>query len=178
MTKALAWPASATFAIYVLREPLIKLIPYLEELKYKDFALKFGKSVSEIKENIKTEITQISETPKLLEEENALLRVAEISPRAAVMESWVKLQDTLLDISLDLGKIDNKENYRNHSRIGHALLDAKVFTKNDFKAFHQLRELRNKASHVPDFALNTRDTKEYVKLAMQLASTATKRKNT
>lgn len=178
MTKALAWPLSAAFALYILREPLIKLLPYLEELKYKDFALKFGKGVSEIKENIKTEITLLPETPKLLEEENALLRVAEISPRAAVMESWVKLQDILLDISLELGQIDNKENYKNHSRIGHALLDANIFTQNDFKAFHQLRELRNKAAHVPDFALNINDTKEYVKLAMQLANTATIRKNT
>lgn len=177
MTKALAWPISAVFAFYILREPLIKLVPYIEELKYKDFALKFGKGVSEIKENIKAEITQYPEVPKLLEEENALLRVAEVSPRAAVLESWVKLQDTLLDISLELGQIDSKENFKSHSRIGHALLEAKILNENDFKAFHQLRDLRNRAAHVPDFALNTHDSKEYVKLAIQLASAAIKRKN-
>ena len=176
MTKALAWPASIAFAVFLLRAPLIDLLPFIEELKYKDFELKFRKGVSNVK--IASELSKSQQVPLLLEEENSLLRVAEVSPRAAVMESWMSLQDALLDISLKLGKIDNKENYREHSRTGHVMLDINAFTKIDFDAYHKLRSLRNQASHVPDFALNSQDAKEYVKLAMQLASVAKQRVNT
>ena len=48
MTKALAWPASIIFIIFLLRKPIIELLPFLEELKYKDFALKFHKEVSKV----------------------------------------------------------------------------------------------------------------------------------
>ena len=116
--------------------------------------------------------------PKILEEENTLIRVAEVSPRAAILESWMSLQDVLLDISLEKGQIDSKENFREHSRIGHTMLSLNVFTKSDFDVYHKLRNLRNDAAHAPDFALNTQDAKEYVGLAMQLSNMAKQRANT
>jgi hypothetical protein len=178
MTTALAWPGAVVLAVYWLRAPIIDLLPYLDELKYKDFGLKFRRDINKAKEEVTPEDQVGEKTPQILEEENALIRVAEVSPRAAILESWMSLQDGLLDISLKKGQIDNKENYREHSRVGHAMLGIKAFTKSDFDAYHKLRDLRNKAAHAPDFALNTQDAKEYVGLAMQLVSMAKQRVNT
>lgn len=175
MTKALAWPTAVAVTVYLLRTPLINLVPYIEELKYKDFELKFRRDISKAKEMFESEVMPSPELSRLLEEENTLIRVAEISPRAAVIESWMSLQNSLLDISLNLGQIDNKENFREHSRVGHAMLDAKIFNKNDFNVYHKLRDLRNEATYAPDFAFNSQDAKEYVKLAMQLAGLANQR---
>lgn len=177
MTKALAWPASVIFIIMLLRKPIIELLPFLEELKYKDFALKFHKEVSEAKEKISFESSQIKESPKFKEEQDSLLKIVSVSPRAAVMESWTSLQNTLLKISLDAGQIDTIENYREHSRVGHAMLGKNAFTKSDFKIYHNLRELRNKATHMPDFVISTQDAKDFVNLATQLAFIAKARTN-
>jgi hypothetical protein len=43
-----------------------------------------------------------------------------------------------------------------------------VFTKEDFDAFHKLRELRNIAAHKADAGLTESDAKEYAQLAMKL----------
>jgi hypothetical protein len=177
MTKALAWPASVIFIIVLLRKPIIELLPFLEELKYKDFALKFHKEVSKAKEKISFESSQIKELPQFKEEQASLLKIAEVSPRAAVMESWASLQNTLLKISLDAGEIDNIENYREHSRTGHVMLSLNAFTKSDFQIYHNLRDLRNKATHMPDFIISTQDAKDFVSLATQLAFIARARTN-
>ena len=177
MTKAIAWPASIIFIILLLRKPIIELLPFLEELKYKDFALKFHKEVAKAKDTISFESSQIKELPKFEEEEASLLKIAEASPRAAIMESWTSLQNTLLKISFDAGQIDNIENYREHSRTGHAMLGINAFTKSDFKIYHNLRELRNKATHMPDFVISTQDAKDFVSLATQLAFIAKARTN-
>ena len=172
MTKALAWPAAVVLVIFWLRRPFIDLIPFLEELKYKDFGLKFRQDINKVKEKVASQNLPREKQPKILAEENTLLRLAEVSPRAAILESWMSLQDTLLDISVEKGQIDNKVRFREHSRVGHAMLDIGVFDKSDFDVYHKLRKLRNDAAHVPDFALNTQDAKEYVDLAMELSSVA------
>lgn len=172
MTKALAWPLAVSVGVFVLRKPLLGLFPFLEELKYKGFSLRFHRQVAEAKEKVEEGRVPQALPPPAASEKETLLRVASLSPRAAVMSAWSYLETSLLDISVAKGQIDSSNRFRGHSRIGHAMLDLKVFDEIDLKLFHELRNLRNEAAHVPESVLMSSDAEEYVSLAIGLVNRA------
>lgn len=177
--KAVAWPATVVAIIYMLKGPISDLVPFLEELKYKDFALRFRKKLSEAKEEAPEEILKEKEkTPEIKSRKESYLELANISPRSAILESWRFLEDSLLTVSKEKGLIDAKKHFIGHSRIGHGLLHEGVISKEQFKLFHRLRELRNQAAHAEEFSISYEDVVEYIELAMQLSAYVEKHKNT
>jgi hypothetical protein len=175
MTKALVWPLAVSAGVFALRKPLLDLIPFLEELKYKEFSLRFHRQVVEAKEQIEQSEAVESLPAPVAAEHDALLRVARLSPRAAVLEAWLYLESTLLDISVARGQIGLKHHFRGHSRLGHAMLELKAFDEPDFQLFHRLLKLRNEAANAPELALTSSDAEEYVSLAIGLANRAKSR---
>ncbi len=57
---------------------------------------------------------------------------------------------------------------RTPRNIEKALRDAEILTSDQCRLLVELRDLRNKAVHLPDFALSEADTTDYVNVALQL----------
>ena len=104
---SLAWPAAAVAIVFALRRSLNKLLPDLNKLKYKDLELEFGKQVAEAK----MEIERTVKPPQLPESEMAQVgrdaayfeALADISPRAAVLEAWLPFEAAASAIAQDIG---------------------------------------------------------------------------
>src|SRR6266702_978293 len=99
LVHSLAWPGAVVGIVLLLRRSLNKLLPELNRLKYKDLELDFGRQVAQAKAEV-----EASPAPRQLPEARQLQlgpdteylsALAEISPRAAVLEAWLPLEVAL-----------------------------------------------------------------------------------
>lgn len=169
IAKAIAWPSVVVFVFLYVRKPLAGLVPFLEEFKYGDFVMKFRAGISEVK----LEVPQMPESAVTLLAlfeglQKTLYDVAALSPTAAVVQAWAELETKLMERAFAAGIATSKEAGRGNSRLGHALLQEKIFSPADFQTFHKLRELRNVAAHKADAGLQVQDATQYIDLVVDL----------
>jgi hypothetical protein len=176
IVKAIVWPL-VTFIIFLtLRKPLLALIPFIEELRFKEyFVLKFRRVINEViidksptlSAPAQIQIENSATTPDITQN---LYAVAKLSPTAAVIQAWASFENLAIQKLITLGKAINNESIKGNSRLGHTLLTGNIFSKIDFENFHKLRELRNIAAHKADMDLTEDDAVQYINLAMALAA--------
>lgn len=169
LVEALVWPITILFIILILRRPILNLIPFLQRFKFKELELEFDKKVHELVTEAK--LTLPEDINKFADEPSAqkLAGLAEISPRASILESWLELENAALDaIKKNDIHITNQE-LRSPLSLGNALEKAGVIDGNKLSIFHKLRNLRNAATHAYDFALDPMSAIEFSRLALSLA---------
>tara|TARA_R100001143_G_C3359147_1_gene134457 strand:+ start:1608 stop:2174 length:567 start_codon:yes stop_codon:yes gene_type:complete len=167
---SIVWPVTILILVYLLRNPLSSLIPLLQKLKYKDLELEFGRRIEEAKEEAEAELPP---TDSLLEIDESrkerLLKLASISPRATILDSWREIELSLLDAA-ERNKVKLPyRRARSPLQVMKTLQEADLIDKNKIPLFEDLRILRNQAAHSPDFTLNTNSAIEYSSLAFRFA---------
>jgi hypothetical protein len=168
---SLAWPASVVITVLILRRALNKLLPELNRLKYKDLELEFGKEVAQAKIEIEAspEIKQLPGTgqPEAAPDAAYLSALAEISPRAAVLEAWLPFEVALGRVAQKLDLTD-----RGHAlqmpRMIDALVTRRVLTTEEGRAISRLREVRNKVVHARDVDLATDSVAEFARVLSEV----------
>jgi hypothetical protein len=170
LVKALAWPASVVTIVLILRRPLAGLIPLLHKLKYKDLELEFGRGVEEVKAEVLAELPT-SPTPKALSAgaSAVLVKLAEMSPRAAVTEAWRQVEGALIEAAKRKGVDLPPRQVALPIYVLRALQAKGALDPGKVAIFNDLRALRNSAAHAPEFALSQESALEYAALATQLA---------
>ena len=108
MTKALAWPAVVVAALIAHRKLVPALSSRMNAVRYGDFELAFDAQSVRVAESVsaapKLEISDASETA-----DPALLALAQRSPRAAIVESWARVERKLRELErMEDGKADAK----------------------------------------------------------------------
>lgn len=165
LVKALGWPVAVVIIVLVLRRPIAALIPLLQRLKYKDLELEFGRAVEEIKAEAVHELPP-STTHKALPTgtEERITKLAEISPRAAVLEAWRTVENLLMQIAQRRLPPDEGGKLIPYKTI--SLLERdETLSPGLGSLLRDLRGLRNQAAHAPDFALSLESALEYASLA-------------
>ena len=169
VVKALAWPAAILFSIAILRKPLSGLIPLLQRLKYKDLELEFGKKIQELKADAAKALpVSVPEIAPSTSVSDSIIQLAEISPRASIVEAWRELESTAAEAASRHQVGLTPREVRSTAELANALERAKILDHNRLNLFHNLRALRNKAAHSPDFALDSSSALEYADLAGRL----------
>ena len=166
--KAIAWPASIVWLGYIFRSEVRQLIGRMSSLKYKDieanFDKKLAKAESEAKEiNIPIEKKSMDE----LSQAEQLMRIAEVSPRAAIVEAWTLIEMAASKKGLKEGVAIPRMSPK--MIVNYLMMSGKM-PKNSIDIIDQLRMLRNQAVHMPDFALNQNEAERYLELAVQSAA--------
>ena len=169
MVRALAWPATAFVLVLLLRKPIAELIPLLTRLKYKDLELEFGRRVAEVKAEASEELPP-PKPPAALEaaEEQTLLELAKLSPRAAVTEAWRQAEVAAIDAARRNDIYLSPSEVTSPVRVLRSLERHGVIDAGKLGLMHDLRGLRNQAVHSPDFAVSTAAALEYVQLARRV----------
>ncbi|VAW80167.1 hypothetical protein MNBD_GAMMA15-1447 [hydrothermal vent metagenome] len=85
---AAAWPVAMIVVVYWFRDAISKVLSNMRHFRYGDAEFDFSKAVSEIKDEKGPIAPQVSIAGNEL-------RLAEMSPRGAVLESWLELEDAL-----------------------------------------------------------------------------------
>jgi len=165
IAAALGWPVAIIIIVLILRRPIASLIPLLQRLKYKDLELEFGRRIEEIKAEVAEELPHASEVKALPPAPDiSIVQLARVSPRAAVLESWLSVEDTVVRLARKEVLPEAEEYHRLLPQRAIALLERSGKLKNVIPILKDLRGLRNQAAHAPDFALSTESAVEYATL--------------
>jgi hypothetical protein len=166
LIDALAWPATVICLILLLRYPLAHLLPLLSSLKYKDLELQFGSRLKQISD---VNLPQEGRRQRLPLESQRANRLAELSPRAAVLESWVGIELAALNAARFLLQDEMRSKTLSYQAI-RALEHSGRLAPTAVSMLHDLRALRNQAAHAPDFAISTDSAIEFADAADKLTA--------
>jgi len=167
--KALAWPSTIITIVYLLKKPIIELLPFMKKLKYKELELEFSQEVMALK-------AEISETPTLAIDKTDTLTLATskafelvaFSTRAAIMEAWIELETAAVEAASSLWNQSPSEAIRNIPRLAEYLHQSKIIDDKQLSIFQRLRQLRNKAAHAEELHLSEEDAKAYIIMVSSL----------
>lgn len=167
---AVAWPSVVLVIFLFLRHPAKSLLPFLQRLKYKEFELEFNRRVEEMSAEVVHELPAPPPgTPGVQEELVAVAKLAEISPRAAVLESWLEVETAAADAARRLGWQAPSEKASSGSFAIKFLEKQPALDQSIVGLLRELRALRNQAAHIPDFALTKASAIEYGSNAAKIA---------
>lgn len=165
LVGALVWPVTTIVVVLLLRRQLSRLASLLQRFKYKDFQFDFGRQVEEAKEEAAGALGEVSYlADQGAPEASRLTRLAEISPRAAVLEAFTTVEIEVLDAAHRLGLQKGFPTLT--YRALQYLEDSGLLDDSLVSVLRDLRGLRNQAAHSPEFALTRRDALEYIQLSL------------
>lgn len=167
VVKAVAWPVAALIIFLILRRPLLGLLPLIQRLEYKGVALDFGERVQEVAADAKRRIPAIAsgkEEGKRLP--NQMVELAQLSPRAVVLEAWLILEEAAIEATKRHGLTLKTREQRSPILLGNALEQAGILDEDQQEIFYRLRNLRNAAAHASDFAFDADSAIEYADSAL------------
>lgn len=166
LVDSLAWPASLLVLVFLVRDELKKLIPALENLRYKGFEVEFGRKVAELEEQAEAADLPPSESYLGDDQESVVARLVPISPRAAVMEAWREVEMAMRGAARrhDIG-LSQQLGVR---LMAEELSKAGVLSPSTVDLLSDLRALRNEAAHAKEVDLAPGDAWEYAQLAERI----------
>lgn len=148
---SLAWPAAFVVAIWIFRSKLSELMPLLR-LKYKDLDVSFRLDQAEKEAKaFPAPAEPMSPTP---EEANKFAALVKMSPRAAILERRVELQDALESFAVSV-----KMKYRpgNILQLTRSLRQYQLIDERTSALLDDLRVIGNKAAHDPTTTFTEED---------------------
>lgn len=166
MTQALAWPVALVAVFLLVRRPLVARLPELESLEWKGFRFRFGRRVHQIATEARLSLlqTELASAPPL-DGEAHRLRLAEISPRAAILEAWIELEGAASLALKGRGAGLPRSELQQPSRLANALVTAGLLAPSQASALSELRRLRNAAAHASDPKITADSACEFVGIA-------------
>jgi hypothetical protein len=165
----IAWPVAAVWIAYLFKGELRSLLHRMSQFKYKDLEAKFESGLAEAEAKV-TAIEKSSPSflprPEISSKLEQLRRIADVSPRAAIMEAWVLVEDAAGKSGFVQGATIPHVNP--HLFVEELVRLGKLPTGSN-SLLDQMRKLRNQASHLPDFSLNQDEADRYLQLAARMS---------
>lgn len=170
LISAVSWPITTVWCAYIFRSEIRSLATRVSHLKYKDVEATFEKELSktEAKVNaITINKNVIAPSSELQDKIDQLQRIANLSPRAAILESWILIEHA----AGKSGFIQGAKIPRINSLlfVDWLIREGKL-PHDSIDAVSALRELRNQAAHLPDFSIAQEDAERYISLAAKIST--------
>lgn len=164
---SLAWPGILAYVFIRYHKEILNLIRSLKSIKAGEVELSFNDGVQELQqiaEDLDKNNLDTEKLTKILEH-----------PREFVLETWIKLENTIRALSASRTVIDHEK--RNVEYLTEHLLQEKLLTKDEYYLIFKLRMLRNRAAHLADFEFDTSSVIEYEKLTNDISRRIIEKKN-
>lgn len=172
LVSALAWPLAFVWFVQKYGNDVKELILRLSKVKLGNAEAEFTLGLKAAEELANG--TPLVEASKDLPEEGVefskrmaqLERIADVSPRAAIMESWLLIEEAAGKAGFVQGASVPRINPLLF--IEWLVKEGKV-DKSTAILVDRMRKLRNKASHLRDFELTKDEAERYLKIAVQIS---------
>lgn len=161
LADSLSWPAAVVLIFWAIRTPIAGLVPQLQELRFRDFRIKFAERASQAGEQLPSVPERPSRKDIRTEAESDLLQLLALSPAGAVLEMWRRVEEAVAGY-LDVYGLAAPTG-SGVSRAIQARVPPEVW-----RTYQTLRQLRNEAVHAPKFALDESGALEYWNAAQKL----------
>lgn len=170
--KAVIWPVTVILILILLWKPINSFFPTMAKLRYKDLEIHFTRQVfqlaKEAKHSLDATLSNIDE--ELRTEHKKLLDIAEVSPRAALLESWMILESNAFQAMKRKDPKLTTTILKTPLQVGITMEKMGIINCSQKEIFDKLRNLRNAAAHAMDFTFDTRAAMEFVEMALNLAA--------
>jgi hypothetical protein len=174
LVQALAWPLTSLTVVLIFQGELRAAVGRLSRFKYKDLEASFDKGLKAAEETANKsaipksgERKALSRTGYPAPDAEQLHRVSGISPRAAILEAWIAVEQAAFEVAQGRG-IQTQAGVMDRRLI--QLLEADRLIDRQTASLHsELQRLRNTAAHAPEFALRPSEAERYIELALGLA---------
>lgn len=169
LLTGIAWPIAVVWVAYLFKGELRSLLHRMSQLKYKDVEAKFELDLADAEAKV-VQIEKASPSaaprPEISSKLEQLRRIADVSPRAAIMEAWVLVEDAAGRSGFVQGAAIPRVNP--HLFVEELVRLGKLPTGSD-SLLDQMRKLRNQAAHLPDFSLSQDEADRYLQLASRMS---------
>ncbi|TXT39906.1 MAG: hypothetical protein FD135_1809 [Comamonadaceae bacterium] len=135
----------------------------------------FAKQVEELRKEVEEKVPEARATRTFNDDEGRLLELAKVSPRSAIIEAWrnvelsaaraVELRLSSREISASATSLRTP---LNTTALGRELGLLQILNGQQVSLFHELRMLRNKATHSEEFEIDFEAVNNYIQLAQSL----------
>ena len=161
LLDVIIWPSVVLVVIFLLRKPIRSLLPFVENVRYKDFEVKFRKELNLIKEEVKEAGIELRTE---IDERTEIYKLVEISPTSAVIEAWKELE---ICARRKVEELAPKEtNFKNALHRPIAYLEyTGALPPSTARTLRELQLLRNQATHSDEMKITKEDAIEYASLA-------------
>ena len=164
-----AWPVATVWIAYLFKGELKALVARISHLKYKEVEAKFEKGLAEAEAQVQ-KVERVTPPalpqPERLSQLEQLRRIAEVSPRAAIMEAWVLIETAATAGGFASGTVMPRVNPR---LLTEQLVRSGKIPEESRVLMDKLRQLRNQAAHLPDFVLSQDEAERYLELAVKIS---------
>ncbi|WP_353187637.1 hypothetical protein [Pseudomonas sp.] len=174
IVNAVAWPATLIVLLVLIREQLPLLVKSLRRLKYKDIEMEFGEAAKAIANEVQAIMPAAQADNKIAGQEKEEVKarleaIAELAPRAAILESWLQVEAAAADVIREnnLGVLTP---YPGPMRLRDSLHKGGILNQRQLAIFEQLRTLRNEAVHVPEAEFTKAAVSNYIESSIAIAS--------
>jgi hypothetical protein len=186
-----AWPFFAWLVFRTIKAPVAALIGRIRTAKYKDVELGFSDGVRELKETLPAPIAaEIDEgkhrvpageigleghaptaksTPTEESRRERLLMLADLAPRAAVLEAWLEVEHAAQRLIRAHGVQNRPLRMVGPQVLSDYLAKLDEITPEQRVSFEKLRKLRNQVVHFAEVSLPLDSVIEYIDIALALA---------
>jgi len=164
---AIAWPVAVVAVVVMLRPALLDILRHLQRLRFRGLEAVFGEELAHVREIAEqAELVGVPLDQGLTDEQSEkFMRLAQISPRSAVIEAWGALEADARAIVQRL----HPRRPLTSAVIAETLADTGVLDPEGAKAYYLLWSLRNQAAHEQQLPITTDEAIEYANLTRGLA---------
>lgn len=164
-----AWPVATVWIAYIFKAELKALFARISQLKYKEVEANFEKGLAEAEAEARKVQNVARPTlpqPEKISQLDQLRRIAEVSPRAAIMEAWVLIETAAIASGITSGVSIPRVNPRT---LAEYLAHSGKIPEESIALLGKLRQLRNQAAHLPEFVLSQDEAERYLELAVKIS---------
>ncbi|MDC8748701.1 DUF4145 domain-containing protein [Xanthomonas campestris] len=160
-----AWPAAIIWVAMLFKGEIRSVLRRVSQLKYKDLEASFDEGLGKAEAKaafVGPAAPALPHKPEILSRLEQLRRIAEVSPRAAILEAWVLVEEAAAKSGFIQGASIPRVNP--YLFVEELIRLGKLPTGSS-ALIEQLRKLRNQAAHLPDFSITQDEADRYLELA-------------
>ncbi|WP_447215411.1 DUF4145 domain-containing protein [Citrobacter pasteurii] len=172
LVSVLVWPGVTVWFIKKYGDDVKSLILRLSRIKMGGAEAEFAENL-DVAEALAVDTPVVNIQDAVHDEDtefsrrlSALQRIADVSPRAAIMESWLLIEEAAGKAGFVQGATIPRINI---PLFLDWLAREHRIDKNTAKLVEKMRHLRNSAAHLRDFELTRDEAERYLKLATRLS---------
>ncbi|MGA2206509.1 MAG: hypothetical protein ABSG10_07235 [Terracidiphilus sp.] len=174
LVTGLAWPVVVLLVAFMFKRELRLLLSRISHFKYRDLEFKLALAEAEKKADVIEQTARFSyrSSSDIDSKLEQLRRIADVSPRAAIMEAWILVEDAAAQSGFIQGADTPRINAP--SFVLWLVRDGKLPAGSD-ELVTRLRNLRDQAAahkmaQTPPFELTREDADRYLQLAAKASS--------
>ncbi|OGB22614.1 MAG: hypothetical protein A3I66_10950 [Burkholderiales bacterium RIFCSPLOWO2_02_FULL_57_36] len=171
LAEVLAWPAVVLIIVSLLRKELSALFAIVKKVKAGPVEAEFEREINELKSVADAELPAVEHQAPATPSQNELEQLAQINPRAAIIEAWRRLE---LAARRALSQAGIKMNSHDAaSPLAHArnLAKSALLSQEELVLFNDLRNLRNMSVHAEKFSPTLEAALSYIEVASRVQQT-------